>query len=38
LSEDLDFQDIGYDLFCLATDIRVDECDVIVACDYVPES
>lgn len=37
LSEDLDLEHVGDDLLGLAVDVRVDERDVVVACDDVAE-
>lgn len=37
LAEDLDLEHVGDDLLGLAVDVRVDECDVVVACDDVAE-
>ena len=37
MAEDLDFEDVRDDLLRLAIDIRVDERDVVVASDHVPE-
>lgn len=37
LSEDLDAQHICYYLLGLSLDIGVDECDVVVAANYVSE-
>ena len=38
LSEHLDFEDVRDDLLRLAVNVGVDERDVVVACDHVPES
>jgi len=38
LPEHLDFEDIRDDLLRLAVDVGMNECDVVVACDDVPES
>lgn len=37
LTENLDFQDIGDDLFCFAVDVWVDEGDVVIACNNISE-
>lgn len=37
LSENLDFEDISDDFFCLSVDVGVHKGDVVVACDDVSE-
>ena len=35
LTENLDLQNVGDNLLRLAVDVRVHECDIVVACDHV---
>src|SRR5713226_2673251 len=37
LAEDLDFENIGDDLLCLAIDVGMHQRNVVIASDHVPE-